>query len=132
MTLSSPIFVPVMKTRKLNKPLAGYHLLLMLCEVDGEFPESEGKIIVRYLEESFPFHVNLDEEVEFLSTLPKANYMEHFEKAMNDFYADSTADERDDFLNFAVKLVKADGVITKEENVYLSTLYNAWAPEFEG
>lgn len=131
MTLSSPIFAPVMKTRKLNKPLAGYHLLLLLCEVDGEFPESEGKIIVRYLEENFPFHVNLDAEVEFLSTLPKENYMEHFEKAMNDFHEDSTPDERDDFLNFAVKLVKADGVITKDENIYLNTLYNAWAPEFE-
>jgi hypothetical protein len=132
MNLSSPIFAPVMKTRKLNKPLAGYHLLLMLCEVDGAFPESEGKIIVRYLEESFPFHVNLDEEVEFLSTLPNENYMEHFQKAMNDFYEDSTADERDDFLNFAVKLVKADGIITKDENIYLNTLYSAWAPEFEG
>ncbi len=120
-----------MTTRKLNKPLAGYHLLLMLSEVDGEFPESEGKIIVRYLEENFPFHVNLDEEVQFLSTLPRENYMEHFTKAMNDFYEDSTPDERDDFLNFAVKLVKADDVITKEENTFLNALYSAWAPEFE-
>lgn len=131
MTLTSPIFASVMTTRKLNKPLAGYHLLLMLCEVDGEFPESEGKIIVRYLEENFPFHVNLDEEVQFLSTLRKENYMEHFQKAMNDFHEDSTPDERDDFLNFAVKLVKADGIITKDENIYLNTLFAAWAPEFE-
>lgn len=131
MTLSSPNFASVMKTRKLNKPLAGYHLLLLLSEVDGEFPESEGKIIVRYLEENFPFHVNLDEQVQFLSTLPKENYMEHFEKAMNDFHEDSTPDERDDFLNFAVKLVKADGIITRDENIYLNTLFAAWAPEFE-
>ena len=120
-----------MKTRKLNKPVAGYHLLLLLSEVDGEFPASEGQIIVRYLEENFPFRVNLDEEVEFLSTLPKAQYMEHFEKAMNDFYEDSTADERDDFLNFAVKLVKADDKITRDENEYLDRLFAAWAPEFE-
>lgn len=131
MTTASPIFVPVMKTHKLNKPLAGYHLLLMLCEVDGEFPVSEGQIIVRYLEESFPFHVNLDEEIQFLSTLPKENYMEHFETAMNDFYEDSTAEERDDFLHFAVKLVKADDKITKDENIYLNKLFGAWAPEFE-
>ena len=127
----TPIFTPVMKTRKLNKPVAGYHLLLLLSEVDGEFPASEGQIIVRYLEENFPFRVNLDEEVEFLSTLPKAQYMEHFEKAMNDFYEDSTADERDDFLNFAVKLVKADDKITRDENEYLDRLFAAWAPEFE-
>jgi uncharacterized tellurite resistance protein B-like protein len=119
------------KTYKLNKPVAGYHLLLMLSEIDGEFPESEGKIIVRYLEENFPFHVNLDEEIQFLSTLSKTHYMEHFENAMNDFYEDSTADERDDFLNFAVKLVKADDKITKDENAYLNKLFAAWAPEFE-
>lgn len=134
MNATSPIFVPAMyhKKHKLNKPLAGFHLLLMLCEVDGEFPESEGKIIVRYLEENFPFHVNLDEQVEFLSTLPKSDYMQHFENVMNDFYEDSTPKERNDLLNFAVKLVKADDVITKDENIYLNTLFNAWAPEFEG
>lgn len=133
MNHSSPIFAPTMTTttRKLNKPIAGYHLLLLLCEVDGEFPESEGKIIVRYLEENFPFRVNLDEEIEFLSTLPKSNYAEHFAKAMNDFYNDSTPEERDDFLNFAVKLVNADAVITKDENAYLKKLFDAWAPEFE-
>src|SRR5688572_19373421 len=132
MNSASPIFAADMiKARKLNKPLAGYHLLLMLCEVDGEFPESEGKIIVRYLEESFPFHVNLDEEIQFLSTLPHDQYMEHFEKAMNDFYEDSTSDERDAFLDFAVKLVKADDKITQDENIYLNKLFGAWAPEFE-
>ena len=120
-----------MTSRKLNKPIAGYHLLLMLSEVDGEFPESEGKIIVRYLEETFPFHVNLDEEIEFISTLPRAQYKEHFEKCMNDFYEDSTPEERDDFLNFAVKLVKADDKITSDENEYLGKLFDGWAPEFE-
>jgi len=120
------------RTHKLNKPVAGYHLLLMLCEVDGEFPTSEGQVIVRYLEEQFPFRVNLDEEVEFLSTLPKAHYVEHFDNAMNDFYNDSTPEERDNFLDFAVKLVKADDVITKDENALLNKLYTSWAPEFEG
>ena len=132
MNVSSANFEPVIKTRKLNKPLAGYHLLLMLSEVDGEFPVSEGQIIVRYLEENFPFRVNLDEEIQFLSTLPKNRYMEHFEDAMNDFYEDSTSEERDAFLDFAVKLVKADDKITKDENEYLTKLFTAWAPEFEG
>lgn len=120
------------KTHKLNKPVAGYHLLLMLSEVDGQFPTSEGQIIVRYLEEQFPFRVNLDEEIQFLSTLPRIHYAEHFETAMNDFYNDSTPEERDHFLDFAVKLVKADDVITKDENALLNTLYSSWAPEFEG
>ncbi|MCK6640397.1 MAG: TerB family tellurite resistance protein [Bacteroidia bacterium] len=119
------------KTHKLNKPVAGYHMLLMLSEIDGEFPTAEGQIIVAYLEENFPFRVNLDEEIQFLSTLPKQYYEEHFDSAMNDFYEDSTADERNHFLDFAVQLVKADDVITKEENIYLNKLFAAWAPEFE-
>ena len=120
------------KTHTLNKPVAGYHHLLMLSEVDGEFPTSEGQVIVRYLEDSFPFRVNLDEEIEYISTLPKIHYKEHFEKAMNDFYNDSTPEERDDFLNFAVKLVKADNVITSDENTLLNMLFASWATEFEG
>jgi hypothetical protein len=50
---------------------------------------------------------------------------------MNDFYEDSIPEERDHFLDFAVKLVKADDKITREENEYLTTLFNAWAPEYE-
>ena len=40
----------------------------------------------------------------------------HFNNAMNDFYEDSIPQERIDFLNFAVKMVKADKKITNEEN----------------
>ncbi|MGL4598556.1 MAG: TerB family tellurite resistance protein [Bacteroidia bacterium] len=115
----------------LNKPIAGYHLLLILSAVDGKFNLAEDDVIVAYLTENFPFHVNLDNEIEFLSTLPEEKYMDHFTKAMNDFYNDSIPKERDHFLDFAVQLVKADQIITPEENIYLNTLFNAWAPEFE-
>ena len=117
--------------RKLNTPIAGYHLLLILTHSDGHFAKEEGEIIVQYLSENFPFRTNLDPEVEFLSSLREDQYEEHFRKAMNDFYDDSSPEERDHFLDFAVKLVKADNVITREENIYLNMLFNAWAPEFE-
>jgi hypothetical protein len=51
---------------------------------------------------------------------------------MNDFYEDSVAQERVDFLNFAVKVVKADKKITSEENKYLKELFFAWESEHEG
>ena len=51
---------------------------------------------------------------------------------MNDFYEDSTAKERTEFLNFAVKMVKADDKITTEENKYLKELFFAWESEHEG
>jgi hypothetical protein len=116
---------------KLNKPIAGYHLLMILSQVDGEFPVAEGEVIIRYLDENFPIHVNLDDEFDTLASLSKEKYMSHFISAMNDFYEDSIPEERDHFLDFAVKLVKADDKITREENEYLTALFNAWAPEYE-
>lgn len=117
---------------KMNKVMAGYHMLMILSQVDGEFDKSEGKVIVNYLKESFPFRVNLDHEMEVLSALPAEDYFLHFNNAMNDFYEDSTEQERVDFLNFAVKMVKADKKITVEENKYLKELFFAWESEFEG
>ncbi len=116
---------------KLNTPLAGYHLLMILSQVDGKFDKEAGDIIVDYLTENFPIPVNLDAEIETLSTLPREQYEEHFERCMNDFYDDSTEDERNHFLDFAVKLTKTDNVISENENHYLALLFNAWAPEFE-
>lgn len=112
--------------------MAGYHMLMILSEVDGEFDKNEGIIIVNYLKTAFPFYVNLDREVAILSALPKEDYFIHFNNAMNDFYEDSTPQERTDFLNFAVKLVKADNKITAEENKYLKELFFAWESEYEG
>jgi hypothetical protein len=116
---------------KLNKPLAGYHLLMILSQVDGKFDKEAGDIIVDYLRENFPFRVNLDYEIEELSMLTPDQYEAHFERCMNDFYDDSTDDERNHFLDFAVKLTKTDNVISENENHYLALLFNAWAPEFE-
>jgi hypothetical protein len=118
-------------THKLNKPVAGYHLLLLLTHVDGKFGKEEGDIIVSYLSETFPFQIDLDDDLDFLASLPRDKYEEHFLKAMNDFYEDSTPEERNHFLDFAVKLVKADDIVTRQENKLLVMLFNAWEPEFE-
>ena len=117
---------------KMNKVMAGYHMLMILSQVDGEFDKSEGKVIVRYLKDAFPFRVDLDHEVDILSGLPAEDYFLHFNNAMNDFYEDSTPQERVDFLKFAVKMVKADKKITPEENKYLKELFFAWDSEHEG
>ncbi len=118
-------------TRKLNKPIAGFHLLTLIAQADGKFAKEEGDVIIKYLGEFFPFQVSLDDEIEFLSTLPRKRYMEHFQKAMNDFYEDTIQKERNHFLDFAVKLAKADDEIPEEENIFLKELFNSWAPEFE-
>ena len=117
---------------KMNKVMAGYHMLMILSQVDGDFDVAEGKVIVKYLKDAFPFRVDLDNEMSVLSALAKEDYFIHFNNAMNDFYEDSIPQERIDFLNFGVKIVKADKKITAEENKYLKELFFAWESEFEG
>jgi uncharacterized tellurite resistance protein B-like protein len=117
--------------RKLNKPIAGFHLLMLITHADGKFAKEEGDVIVQYLSEFFPFQVSLDDEVEFLATLSREKYMDHFCKAMDDFYEDTNEKERNHFLDFAVKLAKSDNEIPEEENIFLEKLFNSWAPEFE-
>jgi uncharacterized tellurite resistance protein B-like protein len=116
---------------KMNKVMAGYHMLMILSQVDGDFDKAEGKVIINYLKKAFPYRLNLDSEMEVLSALPQEDYFIHFNNSMNDFYEDSTPEERLDFLNFAVKMVKADKKITSEENKYLKELFFAWDSEHE-
>lgn len=118
-----------MTSIKLNKSEAGYQMLQLLSVIDGRFSVEEDLIIRKYLVENYPFHVNLDAAMEDISILNPADYILHFQKCMDDFYQDSTPEERTHFMDFAVKLVSADEEITKEENIFLKTLFDAWDSE---
>lgn len=86
-------------------------------------------VIRAYLEQEFPFHVNLDREMEKISNLTPDDWESHFLKYMDDFYDDATPEERNNLLQFALDLTKADGVITVEENHYLQLLFDSWHSE---
>lgn len=116
-------------TRKLNLPSAGYHMLQILAAVDGKFNVEEDLVIRNFLVKTFPFGVNLDHEMDFLSSLKKEDYEMHFLKCMDDFYADSTEKDRSNFINFAVRLIKADNTIAESENKYLDMLFETWEPD---
>lgn len=113
----------------MNKTIAGYHLLMILSAVDFRISADEDNVIREYIVEEFPFRVNLDKQMEIISNLRHDEWETHFQKALDDFYDDSTEEERNSLLRFAIKLTKADNVITKEENHYLNLLFNAWKPE---
>jgi uncharacterized tellurite resistance protein B-like protein len=111
----------------MNKAIAGYHILSILSIVDDEVDPSEGLVIVDYLKLNFPpFHINLDNEIEKLSTLKKEEYLSHFYNCLDAFYSDSNEKERIDFLKFAIKLIKADNKITKDENKYINEIIDHW------
>ena len=118
-----------MPNYRMNKTIAGYHLLMILSAVDFRFSGREDEVIRHYLYQEFPFHVNLDKEMEVISNLKPDEWEAHFIKSMEDFYDDATEQERNNLLNFAIKLTKADNVITKEENHYLNLLFENWEPD---
>ena len=115
-----------MPNRRMNKTIAGYHMMMILSAVDYRLHSEEEKIIREYLFQEFPFHVNLDKQIEIISHLKHDEWETHFEKCMDDFHDDSTEDERVNLLKFALHLSKADDVITEAENYYLQKLFVAW------
>lgn len=120
-----------MPNGRMNKSIAGYHILMLLSAVDHKFSVAEDRIIAEYIAENFPIHVSLDKEMEKISSINEEDYLIHFQKAMDDFYEDSTEKERLHLIDFAIKLSKATRPITKEENIYLTELYNEWTETVE-
>lgn len=111
---------------KKNKPIAGYHILMILSAVDGKFSAKEDIIIREWLATQLPLRVNLDNEMAELSALHQDDYMVHFQKCMADFHSDSTEEERNELIAYSLRLAKADRAITKEENLFIDELFNEW------
>ncbi len=112
--------------QKSNKPIAGYHLLMILSSVDGEFAPEEGMKIQEYLAEEFPFRMNLDNELEVIANLQPEDWKDHFEFHARCFSDDSTEEERKSFVKFAKSLIKADNQVSDDEHRFYSLLKNLW------
>jgi uncharacterized tellurite resistance protein B-like protein len=115
-----------MPNKRMNKTMAGYHILMILSAVDYRFSATEDVVIRDYLVQEFPFHVSLDKEMEIISNLKPNEWEPHYLKAIDDFYEDSTKKDRLKLIEFAIELCKADEVITKSENHFLDLLFEAW------
>lgn len=115
-----------MDKKKSNKSIAGYHLLMILSSVDGEFAPEEGMMIQHYLAEEFPFKMNLDDELDTIATLHPDDWKQHFEFHAQCFYEDSTPEERKSFKEFAKTLIKADEQVSDSEHDYYEILKDLW------
>ncbi len=79
-----------MPNLRMNKTIAGYHLLMILSAVDFRISGEEDMVIRQYLVLEFPFHINLDKQMEVISRLRPDEWERHYMKAMDDFYDDAT------------------------------------------
>jgi uncharacterized tellurite resistance protein B-like protein len=114
------------ETKRRNKDVAGYLLLNILAEIDEDFNAEEGYVISQYMEKMFPIGGNLEGAIEELSTTPRENYPLLFQRAAEDFYSDSTEQERLDFIQFAMELIQADQEVDVNENWLINKLYTYW------
>lgn len=115
-----------MPNNRMNKAIAGYHLLMILSAVDFRISAAEDMVIRHYLVNEFPLNINLDKQMEIISRLRPDEWEAHYLKAMDDFYDDATEEERRNLIQFAIILAKADNVITHEENHFLNLLFEHW------
>lgn len=115
--------------QKSNKSIAGYHLLMILSSVDGEFAPAEGLKLQEYLAEEFPFKINLDNELDIIAMLQPEQWKDHFEFHARCFFDDSTEEERKDFAAFAKSLIKADDEVTEREHQFYKLLKTIWKME---
>ena len=82
-----------MPNNRVNKTIAGYHLLMILSAVDHKFSAKEDEVIRDYLVQEFPINVDLDREMAIISGLEPTQWQDHFRKYAEDFYDDATEDE---------------------------------------
>ena len=113
------------QTRK-NKDIAGYLILSILASADGDFDPREGTVIVDYINQNFPLGGNFIEAIDIISTTKEEDYPLLLQQCAEDFYADSTEKERLDFMDFALKLVRADDDVSSDESWMISKLYQFW------
>lgn len=115
--------------QKSNKSIAGYHMLMILSSVDGDFAPEEGIKIQEYLADEFPFRMNLDNELDVIATLRQEDWKDHFEFHARCFMEDSTPEERTKFLEFAKSVIKADENVSDDEHRFYMLLKNMWKIE---
>lgn len=112
--------------KKSNKSIAGYHLLMILSSVDGEFAPEEGLYIQKYLADEFPFKMDLDDELDIIATLHADEWEKHFDFHAQCFLEDSDEKERKSFIKFAKSLIKADDNVDDMEHKYYKKLKSLW------
>lgn len=116
----------------MDKITTGYKMLLILANADGEHEKLESEVIKSFLGDEFEAAFSrlvIDAEISRYSALSHSQLMQEFDMAMHAFYRNSNKTERAAFLQCAMNLIKADAIISREENEFIDHLFEAWETE---
>lgn len=121
--------MPTQFIHKMNKTEAGFHILMILSLVDGSIHRAESSIILDYLEDKFHEPIEIIKEQAFLRACPEEERLQHFTETAQHFYKISDQEERNNLIEFAMKVVMADSKMENMENEYINTLFDCWGLE---
>jgi uncharacterized tellurite resistance protein B-like protein len=112
---------------KMNKIQAAFEILYFLCAADGNVDDREVSVIREFLEANYTM-VSFDphEVINDIEILNSEGRLEEFTSAVMQFKTLSAATDRRIFLNFAVKLIVADGSVSEGEDYLFKLIANTW------
>jgi uncharacterized tellurite resistance protein B-like protein len=113
----------------MERGVAGFNILTLLSMADGRSHPNEDLVIRNWLIQEFAFSKNLDAELELLTHLKPKDKLVFLQNQMDAFYKESTLKERNNLLQFAINVIKADGKIAAKEDNLFDYLYNGWNEE---
>ena len=99
---------------------------MILSAVDYKFHAGEEQVIREYLEEEFPFHVNLDNELEVISALQPSDWKDHFEFQAHCFLTILPKKNVKNSNNLQKKLIKTDTTVSDREHDFYSLMKTIW------
>jgi hypothetical protein len=114
------------KKRKLNKSMAGYHILMILSAVDFRFHIKEELVIKEWIEQEFVLPINFDNELSIISALLPEQWQAHYTQCLHDYWDETSYNEKAAIVNFAEKLILADEILHKAENEFYKLLIRIW------
>lgn len=118
--------MPTKFIQNMNKTEAGFHLLVILSLADGSLQKAESEVILEFLDEHFQAPIEIIKEQAFLKACPSEEIPNHFTETAERFFAISSPEERNELIEFAMKVVMADSKMDKSENSYINMLFDCW------
>ena len=87
---------------KFDKSMAGYHMLVILSEVDGNFDAAEKKVVEQYIKENHPSLINLEVQNRIIDALPNTTHLYciwHLAKSLQKSISSVLREEYQGFMN---------------------------------
>jgi len=111
----------------MDKFQAIFEILYFLSAIDGRVDQRELDVIYSFLDANYgKINFNPVQVISSISSMTGTGAVEELQRAAFAFKNSSTAQDRTTVLDFALKLIAADGVVTRGESDLFSVLGNIW------